>query len=276
MAKPLLEQHLQDFHQEVRREIPGFRVAYKEDSRLMQFFGLLLAPFHPGFLTAASTTWGSQVFFPSQHYVRVQDRRLTFSILAHELVHLMDSKEHGLWFSLSYVLPQALAVVPLAVFGVLGGWPALLVLAVGYLFSAVLYRYIAERKPYLFWVTFVPLVVVSLVWGGLLVKWWVLLVGLAVFLLVLPSPWRTTWELRGHAMALAVMWWLKRKDPPEEMYASFQKNFVDSSYLFMSRNPVKVMKALREATAHAKTGAILSEKPYAFVYDFLKERDLVV
>lgn len=100
---------LQAFEAEVERQVPGFRLAYKDESWSQKLLGKLMSPFNSGYLTSFTTTLGKTVYFPSREfYTRTPYH--SFSILAHELVHLRDDQKHGLWFGVSYLMPQILFV----------------------------------------------------------------------------------------------------------------------------------------------------------------------
>jgi hypothetical protein len=89
-----------------------FRVKFKDKSFFMKFLGVLLF-FNKRFMTGYITTIGNTVYFPSEErYRKYPDN--SFSILAHEYVHLCDG---GFWFSLSFLMPQIFTVFALAAFG---------------------------------------------------------------------------------------------------------------------------------------------------------------
>ena len=116
------------FEKLIEQHIPGFRLEFKDESKLHRFLGFLLKPFNPKYQTNFTTTLGKTVSFPSRTWMQESPLR-AFSILAHEFVHLVDYQKHGLWFSASYLLPQLLSL-PLLALGLLGllwtGWASLL------------------------------------------------------------------------------------------------------------------------------------------------------
>jgi hypothetical protein len=110
---------------QVRQEIPGFSVDYKDTSRdwKLRAAALVVGIFNKKFMTNYTTTLFSKVYFPSQEFVEADYRR-AFRILAHEYVHLHDNKMHGWWFTVSYLFPQfPLPLLALAAIGAIwNGW----------------------------------------------------------------------------------------------------------------------------------------------------------
>ena len=91
-----LERHLAN-------ELPGFRVAYKEDSRVQRLLGAVLWPFNRRYLTAYTTVLGRTVWFPSRAWRREVGERTIYEVLRHEAVHLRDARRYPLLFELSYL-----------------------------------------------------------------------------------------------------------------------------------------------------------------------------
>lgn len=150
--------------EKISAEIPGFEVRFKDESWFMKLLGVLLYVFNPRFMDAYTTTLYPYVYFPGRTYLE-ENRIQATKILAHEFVHLWDAKKKRIRFSLEYLFPQILAVVPLA---------ALFVLA---FFSL-------PGKPWI------------LVGLGLLT---------VVLLLPWPARFRERYEIRGYAMTLALV-----------------------------------------------------------------------
>lgn len=100
---------------QIKREIPGFKIGFKTQSRFHRFIGWLISPFNKRYMTDYITTIGKTVWFPSPE--RLQGREdVAFEILSHEFVHLWDGrKAAGGWFGfgLGYLFPQWLAVLSL-------------------------------------------------------------------------------------------------------------------------------------------------------------------
>jgi hypothetical protein len=251
------------FESVVRKKYPSFQVKWKEQSWLMRLVGFLVYPFCPSFMTEFTTTLGTTVYFPRKLYQK--DAVLTFVTLAHEFVHIHDRKKHGVWFSLSYFLPQLLIVFPLLMFAIfqfnLSG--ILLIPLGGYLLGCVL----ARLHVSLFYVILAASIgsagYLSLAaeWGAL----WLLMA--ALFMVPWPSTWRTRWEARGYAMNLAIAQW-KGGALTAETLAPI---FTGSGYLFMLWSQTKAMKVLEAALRIA----LSKQEPYGTVYKFLRSPSIV-
>lgn len=98
-----------EFEGEIRKYIPQFKLAFKDESVFQKVIGWLSKPFNPKYMTDFCTTLGNTVYFPTKDHYETMPLR-TFSILAHEFVHLMDEKSNGKWQNISYGLPQLLAL----------------------------------------------------------------------------------------------------------------------------------------------------------------------
>lgn len=113
----------------VKKEIPGFEVRYKNEHLSSKVLGVLAWIFNRRYMTDYTTTRYPHVYFPSRDFVK-KSPTTAVKILAHELVHLVDRKRKGIWFSLSYALPQLAALVfllvPITVAFVQPWWVALL------------------------------------------------------------------------------------------------------------------------------------------------------
>lgn len=86
----------------VRSHRPGLRLLHKADVRWMRWAGRLLRPISPDFDRAVTTVVGDTVYLPlpPERFDRDQLARL----LAHELVHQLDQRSHGVKFYLTYLL----------------------------------------------------------------------------------------------------------------------------------------------------------------------------
>lgn len=89
----------------VRSHRPGLRLVHKADVAWMRWAGRLIRPISPDFDRAVTTVIGDTVYLPvpPDRFDRDQLAR----ILAHELVHQLDQREHGLRFYASYLLTPA-------------------------------------------------------------------------------------------------------------------------------------------------------------------------
>lgn len=101
----------QDFIAHAQQYVPKFKVAFKNESLLMKFLGVLLF-FNKGFMTQYITTIGYTVYVPTEQQYKANPE-MYLDVLTHEFVHMMDYKKYKLLFSLSYLTPQLLAVFSL-------------------------------------------------------------------------------------------------------------------------------------------------------------------
>jgi len=256
---------LTSLQETIKKDVPSFEVAFKEGSALMWVLALLLSPFNPDFSSKYITTWGTKVYFPSKQFF-LDNPVNSFRILAHEYVHLWDSKEHPT-FKLSYLFPQILAVLPIIGFMVLAGsncWVAALPF-VAYVLACLA----GKLTRVLFWV-----MLVLLLGGTAILAWWLtgwsalVLLGVVLFLGPWPAPWRVKWELRGYGMNVALAQW---------MYGSFTDayrdailpQFVGPAYFCMSWSRAKVTASLNDFCERAKSGELQKEQPYGRVFNLL-------
>jgi len=124
---------LRAFEADTASVVPGFQLAWKDQSSFQKLLGAIMKPFNPNFMTSYTTTFYPKVFFPTkERYEGNPDS--SFTTLAHERVHLLDTKASPLWFRLSYVYPQVLSVPLLLAGGVLAfffGWWSLIAFGLG-------------------------------------------------------------------------------------------------------------------------------------------------
>lgn len=262
---------LRAFEVAIVKDIPGFKVVFKDRSKFMKFLGFLMYPFNDGFMTKFTTTIGDTVYFPSvSHYVNNPGPRL--QTLAHEYVHLRDARDHPWTFKLSYLFPQILVVIPLIVFAVLA-WPhswLVLLPFVGYVLGALL----ARLSKVIFWVIFGLAVAGTIFLGWLLTGWAILSLAGLVLLGPWPAPWRTKWELRGYGMTVALGVWISGSYGPKQLQYLVER-FTGPDYFFMSWSGSKVEEALRLKAALAADGTLQGLPPYQMVHDFLYERSFL-
>ena len=100
-------QDLHAFESDIRTQVPGFQVAWKDTSWLQKLIGWILFPFNSTYMVNFVTTFYPTVYFPTQ-FEYEESPLNSFIVLAHERVHLLDTKASPFWFRFSYLLPQIL------------------------------------------------------------------------------------------------------------------------------------------------------------------------
>jgi hypothetical protein len=85
-----------------RRHVPQLRLVDKHDYPLWKIVGLGVRPLMPDFMEHVTTVIGDTVYLPCPP--DRMPRVLLAQILAHELVHQLDQREHGWWFYASYAM----------------------------------------------------------------------------------------------------------------------------------------------------------------------------
>ena len=103
---------LQAFEEDTKTVVPGFKVAWKSDSLKQRLLGRVLW-FNPTYMTKYVSTFYPVVYFPTQVEYE-SNLTSSFAVLAHERVHLLDTRRQGIWFRVSYLLPQVM-FVPLSI-----------------------------------------------------------------------------------------------------------------------------------------------------------------
>lgn len=104
--------------EEVRKQDPTIQLLAKEDSKLMKVIGFIVKPFNPTFNTLYTTTIGSTIWMPTE-VAKILSEEHFLEVVAHEVQHILDEKEQGIWFKVGYLFPQVLAALSLlAVFGI--------------------------------------------------------------------------------------------------------------------------------------------------------------
>ena len=258
-------QALHNFEDVIRERVPGFKVAFKDESPSQKVLGFLMQPFNPTYMTKFISTFSPVVYFPSREYYE-SNPKSSFIILAHELVHLLDTQKAPLWFRASYLFPQILALFAFAAYIGLVSWHAYpLAILLGCL---LLGCGIATKLPWAFWI-FAGL---GLVGSSALAVWtggWASAAFFAglVLLAPWPAPWRVKWELRGYAVNLAVTVWSYNTVPAlvREMVV---RHFIKGDYYFMSWSRAATEAALDEFTRKSLSGEICAEEPYETIRAF--------
>lgn len=262
---------LRDLENTIRKDVPTFKVGFKNESFLMKVFGFLSYPYNPNFSTTFATTLGTMVYFPTRSYYE-ENLENSFEVLTHEYVHLWDKARNKL-FGWTYVFPQALAAVGLVTFGVLALTSAWLVLLpfVGYLLAALV-----GRKSFVgFAIVLGVFLLATLGLSVWLVRWDTFaFVGALFCLIPWPAPWRASAELRGYEMDLAVLLW-RGEAYSSDLRKSFVDEFVGPGYYFMSWSRTKIEAAFDETAAQAMNGILQERPPYTTIHDFLKQHNLL-
>jgi hypothetical protein len=263
---------LRSFEGEVRKVIPGFEIRYKDQSFIQKVIGFLMYPWNREYMTRYTTTLAPFIYFPSKEAYESLPRS-SLSLVAHEMVHMFDTSKHPIWFRLSYALPQAASLLPLALYAALAGHKAWIVALplLGYIIGCAL----AKKSIALFWCVLAASVVAASVCAVLMTGWAAaaLFAGLAMFA-PWPSPWRASWEHRGYAMTVAVMAWTFGL-VPELVKQNVLRQFTTSAYFFMSWDQASTYAKIDEAVKAAQSGSLQKEFPYSVVHAFLDERGLL-
>lgn len=266
--QPVTLEDLRAFEELVRKHYPELRIAFKDESAGQRALGFLLYPFNPYYMTQYTSTFAPVVYFPSRAAYESKPRA-SFTLLAHEFIHLLDTRDHPVWFRVSYLFPQCLAPLGFLAYGLLArehAWPLgvlALVLVVAFL--------IARLSMAAFFVT----AFLGVVATAALAVWasgWASIAFLVGFLLLAPwpAPGRVYWERRGYAMSL-MLYRLNFGHVPQILRESVGRAFYGPPYYYMSWGSTSTAAWIDRVVAGAETPA---EGPYRLVADFLVERGL--
>ena len=263
---------LTKFEDEIRKTIPKFKVAFKDESTFQKVCGFFSQPFNPNYMTRYTTTLGSTVYFPSKAFYQSDPGR-SFGILAHEFVHLTDEKASVL-SSVAYGLPQLLALVGVLlyiIFGNVTAWPLLVLIG-----GLVLSLFLARLSTVVFWIMLGLSVVGTGVLAGFFTRWpSYFLLETVILLLPWPSPWRVKSEMRGYAMSLAVAQWQSGSLQSAALAELIRQNFTGSSYYFMSWSSQTIDAAILNVLAQVAQGTIQASAPYSTVYEYMRANSLL-
>lgn len=270
--QPVTLEDLRAFEELLRSNYPKLRIAFKDESALQRVLGYVMFPFNPGFMTRYVSTFAPVVYFPSKEFYESNPKG-SVTLLAHEYVHLLDTERQPFWFRFSYLFPQVLAPVALAVYVGLArthSWP-LAVLLTGALLSAL----IARVSMAAFFVSLVLVLGGSAFLAVHFSGWSSVALGVALLLLApWPSAGRVRLERRGYAMSLALYCWTLGY-VPQILRDSVARMFTGPAYYFMSWSKKSTDSFVNTAVAQASSGELAKEPPYGLVYDFLHKRGLV-
>lgn len=263
---------LRAFEAEIVRHVPGFKIAYKDELLWMRLLGFLVAPFNSKFMTTYTTTFGRTVYVPSRAYYE-SNPTVSFTVLAHEFVHLLDTQKSPLWFPVSYLLPQLLAPFVLGVFMfVPWGWAPVGALAVSLTLGCLCARWSLTSFFALAGVG----VLTSLTLAIGLTHWWAFLFFAGLLLcLPFPSPWRVHWEMRGYGMNMALLSWIY-KIPFEPVARTLATHFYGPDYYYMSWSRETAKVILELVPYQTRNGALLQDPHYRTVYEFLRKFKLLL
>lgn len=263
---------LRDLENTIRKDIPSFKVGFKDESTLLKVLGFLSYPFNPNFMTSFTTTLGTTVYFPTRSFYEGKVSN-SFNILTHEYVHLWDKKQNKL-FELTYALPQLLALVGFVVFGVLA-WPHSWLLALPFL-GYVLAALVGRTSLFAFGAVLGAFMLTT--WGlSIWLTQWdtIALVAACLCLGPWPSPARTNAEMRAYTMSIAVNIWLGGSYT-STLKEGLVEEFTGPSYYFMSWSRSSIEASLDEAAALTTSGGLQGRSPpYATIYEFLYQHGLI-
>lgn len=264
--QPVTLDDLRAFEELVRKHYPELRIAFKDESWWQRALGVLLYPFNPYYGIKYTSTFAPTVYFPSRAAYE-GNPRASFTLLAHEFVHLLDTRDHPFWFRFSYLFPQILA--PLAFLTYLGlarehAWPVLillLTLVVSFLVARV-------SMAAFFLVAFL-----GVVGSSALAIWtsgWAAVAFFSGFVLLAPwpSPGRVHWERRGYAMSLMI-YQAVFGQVPQLLRESVDRSFVGPTYYFMSWDRAATSAWVDSVVTETKP----KDGPYRIVADFLASRE---
>ena len=159
---------LSKLEEAIKSHAPKFEVKFKDESKFMKLIDKILF-FNKTFMTGYITTIGQKVYWQTRERYE-GNKEASFNTLAHEFVHVMDSVNKPVTFTLGYLFPQILA-------------------APGLIFALLL--------P--LWITLMALSIMS--------PWWLLMLLFLGFLAPIPSPGRKKAEVRGYGMSFLVRMW---------------------------------------------------------------------
>jgi hypothetical protein len=109
------QQQLADLNSVIKGHIPKLQIRFKNEHFWQKVVGILIWIFNRGYMKNYVTVFGANVYFPSKEHYE-SNPVMSFNILAHEFVHLLDSKKNPFWFKISYLFPQCLSVFALGAF----------------------------------------------------------------------------------------------------------------------------------------------------------------
>ncbi len=233
------------------REIPGFEIRFKRESKLMWLIDRYVRLFNPTFMTHYHTTFGSTMYLVHRESLK-QGKRLVDTIM-HEATHMHDRRKAGFWkYTVGYAMPQVLAIFALPLIA----FPAFLIammpnrttawlsLVLGFLTSCVLWAWLCS-----------PWMLLDLIPLLALAPW--------------PSQWRTKWERRGYQMSVATEFWMDGK-VISRTPTSIAPRFTGMDYFRMCPDEQWVKLILRLDQQDVESGKVLLDPWFRKAHDAIK------
>lgn len=262
----------------VSKEIPGFSVQYKDQSKFMKILGLFTRLFNPDFMKRYITTIYPTVYFPNKEMIEKSPNRYA-DILGHEFVHLWDARRRYWSFTLGYLVPQIFAIPLLLLYFVLGSWIPAIPLFSGILLAVLACMIPSERVSRIvailcFAVGILGYLALSVVFSG----WFAFLAFAALVPLgPWPAPFRSASEYRGYAVDIAWRYWTSG-NVGEDFSAYIVGIFTGFDYYRMGFTKERVEKMVGKIVSDCVSGDILNgeeNKPYRLIHDLLKDNGMI-
>lgn len=250
LAQEVSDPHLRAAIELGEREIPGFDIRLKRDSKLMWLADRYVRLFNPSFMTHYHTTFGSTMYLVHRDWPS-QGKRLVDTVL-HEATHMHDRRKAGfLKYTIGYAMPQLLAIFALPLLA----FPAFLIAMMPTRFTA--------------WLSLVLGLIVSCVlWAWLCSPWMLLDLLPLIALAPWPSPWRTHWERRGYQMSVAAEFWMHGKVVTRTV-DRIAPRFTGMDYFRMAPDEEWVKLMLRLDQQDVVSGKVLTDPWFRKAYEAL-------
>lgn len=103
---------------QIKQDVPGFEVIPKDQSGTQKLLGVFLKIIgNRTYMTDFWSTFFPKVYSPAKYiFDEPVNATRSFRVLAHEYIHLLDTKRRKIWFRMSYILPQLMALTALGAF----------------------------------------------------------------------------------------------------------------------------------------------------------------
>lgn len=130
---------------DIKKDFPEINIKFKNKSLFMKIVDKILF-FNKDFMSSFTTTIGSNIYFPSEEYVK-NSPITAIVILLHEIVHIYDSnKTNKFLFGFLYLFPQILALLAIPLFFV--SWKIAIFFLLFLLPFPAYFRMKAEKRAY--------------------------------------------------------------------------------------------------------------------------------